>query len=103
MYHTFGYLYNVKNLDGIENRDVSNVTVMYDTFYNCRSLEELDLSRWDTSMVQTMNSMFYNCNSLERLNLDNWSFENVAQYQTSSMFYYATNLVELGMKNWKFS
>ena len=94
MYYTFGYLYNVEDLDGVSNWNVSKVTNMYDMFYNCRSIEELDLSRWNTSKVQNMSYMFNNCNSLERLNLDNWSFERVGT-NTSSMFYYASNLVEV--------
>ena len=38
-------------------------------FANCLLLTSLDLSNFDTSQVTNMNAMFYNCISLEYINL----------------------------------
>ena len=45
---------------------------MDELFYNCISLQSLDLSNFITSNVTNMNKMFYNCNSLIKLNLSNF-------------------------------
>lgn len=47
--------------------DVSNVTNMYQMFYNCKNIISLDLSSWDTSKVTIMNGMFNSCSKLTSL------------------------------------
>ena len=46
-------------------------------FFECSSLEYLDLSNFDTSKVSQMRFMFYNCSSLKELNLSNFKIKNV--------------------------
>ena len=46
-------------------------------FFECSSLEYLDLSNFDTSKVSLMRFMFYNCSSLKELNLYNFNIKNV--------------------------
>ena len=55
------------------------------TFDNCSSLTELDLSSFDVSNVTNMTSMFYNCTSLRNLDIRNFDFTKVTSY--SHMFY----------------
>lgn len=40
-------------------------------FRNCLALTKIDVSSFNTGKVATMPSMFYNCESLEKLNLGN--------------------------------
>jgi len=50
-------------------------------FYNCKSINSLDLSNFDTSKVTNMTKMFYSCISLSSLNLSNFntsSFEDIS-------------------------
>ena len=46
-------------------------------FYECSSLKELNLSKFNTENVEDMSSMFNECSSLEVLNLSNFNTENV--------------------------
>ena len=41
-------------------------------FNNCSSLEELNLSSFNTNKVNYMNGMFLQCSSLKELNLNNF-------------------------------
>jgi surface protein len=42
-------------------------------FNKCSSLEELDLSNFNTGKVNNMNYMFSECSSLKRLNICNFT------------------------------
>lgn len=64
---------NLRTINGIEDWDTSNVTNMNNMFYNCRSLESLDLKGFNTSNVRDMWDMFSECENLKELNLS--SFE----------------------------
>jgi len=68
---------NLKTIEGIEYLDTSEATTMSDMFYNCSSLEALDLSTFNTAKVTTMSSMFYGCSSLTALDLSNFNTDNV--------------------------
>jgi surface protein len=46
-------------------------------FKDCKSLEELDVSNFDTSKVTNMRCMFYNCENLDELDLSDFSTRNV--------------------------
>jgi surface protein len=50
---------------------------MRDMFWECHSLESLDLSNWDTSNVTNMCGMFDSCESLTSLNVSNLDISNV--------------------------
>ena len=47
----------------------NNVTNMSNMFYNCKKLENLDLSNFVFNNLINMNDMFYGCLSLKDLNL----------------------------------
>ena len=47
--------------------DSSVITNMHGMFYNCKELEEINLSQIDTSNVTDMGYMFYNCNKLKKI------------------------------------
>ena len=64
--------------------DTSGVTKMYYMFYNCTSLQQLDLSNFNTENVKNMSVMFCDCSSLTELDLSNFNTKNVTN--TSGMF-----------------
>ena len=101
MYDVF---YNMTNLEEINlsGADMSNVTNMSYTFYNCSNLVDIKwLDTWDTSNVTNMQAMFYNESSLTSLDLSSWDTSNVTDM--SYMFNGCTNLTELNLDGWNFS
>ncbi len=87
----FSSFVNVKEINGLENLDTSNVTNMNSMFKLCWwNLKKLDLSKWDTSKVTSMHEMFFMCERLETLDLSNWNTRNVTNMER--MFWYCGNL-----------
>ena len=77
--------------------DTSGVTKMYYMFYNCTSLQQLDLSNFNTENVKNMSVMFCDCSSLTELDLSNFNTENVKDM--SGMFYDCSSLTKLNLSN----
>ena len=95
-YNSSYLFYNFSKLTEIENislLDTSNVTSMYQMFYECRSLTSLDLSNFDTSQVTNMVSMFYSCSKLT--NLDVSKFDTSEVTNMSAMFRNCSSLTSL--------
>jgi len=93
----FGDVYNTKN-----------VTTMGYMFYNCNSLEQLNLKSFDTTNVIDMGGMFYGCSLIKKLDLSNFYTPklNVVRYIWNSnyntyygMFEGCTSLTELILSN----
>lgn len=59
------------------NFDTSYVTNMEYMFYDCFSLEELDIISLDTSQVTNMKGMFAECSCLTELRIDSFKTSNV--------------------------
>lgn len=55
-----------------------SITDMSSMFYNCSSLESLDLSGLNTSSVTDMSEIFSDCSNLTSLNLSGWDLSNAA-------------------------
>ena len=95
-----GYMFSdckaLTSLD-LKNFNTQNVTNMSSMFYNCRALTSLDLKNFDTQNVTDMNSMFYNCRTLASLDLKNFNTQNVTDM--NSMFAYCLALTSLDLKN----
>ena len=70
---------NCKKLESLDlsNFDTSNVTNMNMMFYYCENLTSLDLSNFDTSKVTNMYGMFENCNKLVDIDLSSFNTSNV--------------------------
>ena len=66
-------------------------------FHYFKSLESIDMSRFDTSRVEDMSWMFNGCESLETLDLRNFDTSNVKNMQT--MFQSAKKLEVLDLSN----
>lgn len=76
-YYWFWGMKNLKSIVGIENLNTSNVKYMDCMFYDCSSLESIDLSHFDTRNVKTMASMFMNCSSLEGVDIRSFDTSNL--------------------------
>ena len=85
------------NISELIKLNTSNITDMYNMFYYCTSLQELDLSDWNTSNVTNMGAMFHNCTSLTSLDISNFDMTNVTG--TSNMFYNCNALHTLRLDN----
>jgi len=65
-------------------------------FWDCSSLESIDLSSFDTSKVNDMSSMFNSCSSLESIDLSSFNTSNVNDM--SCMFYDCFSLKKENIK-----
>ena len=70
--HMFSGCENLRTINGINEWNTSNVTTMQGMFYNCRSLESLNLGDFKTSNVESMFDMFSECENLKELNLSDF-------------------------------
>ena len=73
-FYDFG---NLKQIEGIENLNTTNVTEMASMFYGCSQLTSLDVTHFNTENVVHMDNMFINCSSLASLDVTNFNTENV--------------------------
>ena len=66
-------------------------------FYNCYSLQTLNLNNFDTSSVLSMIEMFSDCKSLKTLYIDNFNLSKA--YDISYIFYNCSSLISLNLTN----
>ena len=60
------------------NANTSKVTEVTNVFENCKNLETVDISKWDTSHIQYFNRMFSGCHKLTEINLAGWKTDNLS-------------------------
>lgn len=89
---------NLTDFEGMENLDTMKVTTLYQTFYNCSSLAELDISGWETENVKSLEGIFYGCKSLVSLDLSTFNVSNVTTLNQA--FYDCSGLIELKVNGW---
>ena len=75
--------------------DTSSVTDMGGMFNGCSSLQELDFSEFDTSSVTSMRNMFSGCSSLQELDLSGFDTSSVTDMM--EMFSRCRSLQELDL------
>lgn len=51
---------------------------MYWMFRDCRSLQRVNTTGWDTSNVVDMNEIFFGCDALEKPDMSQWDLTNIA-------------------------
>lgn len=71
----------LRNIQGLDEIDTSNVKNMRFAFSDCQSLRTLDLSNWDTSNTLDMEYMFNGCSSLRSLDLSSFDTRNVVELE----------------------
>lgn len=87
--------YNCYSLENLDLRcfDTSKVTNMEETFLGCIALKDLNVSSFNTTNVSTMHRMFESCNSLTSLDLSNFNTGKVTDM--GNMFYSCSKLSNL--------
>ena len=88
---------NLKNIEGINNLNTTEVTDMGAMFRNCSSLTDLDVSGFDTRNVTNMNAMFNKCSALTTLDVSGFDTKNVTIL--GSMFADCSGLTTLDVSN----
>ena len=87
-------LTTIKNLKYL---NTTNVTSMFNMFFGCSSLTDIDLSSFNTSNVTDMGQLFKGCRSLKNLNLSSFNTTNVTNM--SSMFSGCSSLNSLDLSS----
>ena len=87
----------LKQIEGLEYLNTSEVKDMSYMFYDCKALTSLDLKNFNTKNVTDMNSMFAKCGALKSLDLMNFNTQNVTDM--SSMFDDCWALTSLDLMN----
>jgi len=94
------YYSSLENLD-LSSFNTSKVTDMRWMFRNCSSLTSLDLSGFNTSKVTNMDNIFYNCSSLTILDLSGFNTSKVTNM--NSMFFSCSSLTSLDLSSFNTS
>lgn len=68
---------NLIDISGIENLDVSSVSIMDSMFEYCKNIKKLDLSNWNTKQLTSANLMFYGDDNLTEVNIKGWDLNNL--------------------------
>ena len=87
----------LKQIEGLEYLNTSEVKDMSSMFFCCTSLTSLDLKNFNTQKVTNMSLMFDGCSSLTSLDLKNFNTQNVTDM--SYMFDDCYELTSLDLKN----
>ena len=94
------YYSSLENLD-LSGFNTSNVTNMEYMFRNCSSLTSIDLKNFNTSKVTNMSYMFYECSSL--INLDLSGFNTSSVTTMNDMFSWCSSLTSLDLSSFNTS
>ena len=90
MLKLFQRCYDLISISFNEAFDTSHVLSMEQLFYECTSLESLNVSSFNTSLAGDYYGIFYGCARLTSLDLS--SFEGTYTFSPNGMFYYSKNL-----------
>ena len=88
---------------GIENWNTHSLTDTHEAFYECASLENIDLSKWDVSSLTDMSNMFRRACKLSNettASMNNWKINTSADF--SGMFKYCNDPNEGGRADFQF-
>lgn len=90
---------NLKEIIGIDELDMYNITNISNMFAMCSSLESLDLSSWRLQNLQYANMMFYSCHSLKEIKgIEKWSTPNLVTVE--KMFEYCDVIEHIDLSGW---
>ena len=96
MSYMFFGCFGLTSLD-LSHFKTQNVTKMSSMFSGCSSLTSLDVSHFNTQNVTDMGWMFSGCSSLTSLDVSHFNTQNVTDM--SRMFYGCSGLTSLDVKN----
>ena len=87
----------LKQIEGLEYLNTSEVKDMSSMFWGCSALTSLDLKNFNTQNVTDMSSMFWGCSALTSLDLKNFNTKNVTDMR--GMFSDCATLTSIDLKN----
>ena len=87
----------LKQIEGLEYLNTSEVKDMSSMFSVCAALTSIDLKNFNTQNVTAMSSMFHHCAALTSINLKNFNTKNVTDM--GGMFLNCAALTSLDLKN----
>ena len=87
----------LKQIEGLEYLNTSEVKDMSSMFWGCSALTSLDLKNFNTQNVTDMSSMFWGCSALTSLDLKNFNTQNVTDM--SVMFNGCSGLTSLDVSH----
>lgn len=93
----FANFKNLVEIEGLEKFDTSYVEKASHMFYNCSSLEELDLSTLNLRKLKDLSYMFSGMSSLKNLNIKNVTFKKDSK--TNHMLENVPSDIEVLVKN----
>ena len=91
----FSLCTKLTTIENLKYLNTTNVTSMFNMFFGCNSLTDIDLSSFNTSNVTDMGQLFKGCRSLKNLNLSSFNTTNVTNM--SSMFSGCSSLNSLDL------
>ena len=93
----FHYTYALKQIEGLEYLNTSEVKNMSHMFSDCKALTSLDLKNFNTRNVTNMSGMFLRCAALTSLDLKHFNTQKVTDM--SGMFEDCSALTSLNLQN----
>ncbi len=99
-YMFYGYK-NLKKVNGLQHFKTTQAVDMKYMFYKCDSLENIDISSFDTKNVKNMSNMFGFCSKLRTADLSTLDTSSVSDI--SNLFYYCTSLEEVNLSGMNLS
>ena len=87
----------LKQIEGLEFLNTSEVTNMREMFYRCSGLTSLDVSHFNTQNVTDMYGMFYRCSGLTSLDVSHFNTQNVTNM--GEMFSGCSGLTSLDLSH----
>lgn len=81
----------------LSHYNISNLTNLERTFYQCQNLTSINLSRLYTTLVINMSEIFYGCNSLIYMDISNFDMINCISY--NDMFSDISNIKYINLYN----
>lgn len=87
---------SLRAIKGLTTWDITGLERLSSLFFNCKSLEEINICNWNTSKITDMENMFGLCSNLKKIYgvIDLSSIENY-----NSMFSSCNNLTDVKLKN----
>ena len=93
----YDYKFNKKGKYQIKYIFKENIKKIDFMLYKCSSLENMNLSNFNSQNVTNMRSMFFGCSSLKNINLSNFNSQNVTNM--SFMFCRCSSLANIDLSN----
>ena len=96
----FLYCNSLEEVD-VSEWDTSRCVGMAGVFAGCKKLKKIDVSKWNTSNAVHMESMFRTCENLKKIDVSKWDVSKVETF--TYMFAFCSSLTELDLSGWNVS